>query len=300
MGAGPWVAFPAPLASCGGAKSGHPFPATPFPAMIAGKMGVAMNLTLKAGDPKKDQLEQGRIGLRLGGEELYIDLTAPAGKVTVEQLLPIVQGLASHLAGRAEADSAAAGKPVTCAKGCGACCRQLVPISQAEARALGRLVDAMPEPRRTEIHRRFDAAVAALDDAGMMPRIAERRASPGTTSGDLGLAYFALGIPCPFLEDEACSIHPDRPTICRQFLVHSDPVHCADPASHKVEGVPLAARPFAALLSLDAQDSGVSWMPLTYALGYHDNLPEVEAHRTAPEILQEFFTRLRDPGGNAA
>ena len=57
----------------------------------------------------------------------------------------------------------------------------------------------------------------------------------------LALSYFRLGIPCPFLEEESCSIHPDRPLSCREYLVTSAPIHCAEQAPDKVQGVRLDA-----------------------------------------------------------
>ncbi|HEY5241787.1 MAG TPA: YkgJ family cysteine cluster protein [Polyangiaceae bacterium] len=42
---------------------------------------------------------------------------------------------------------------------------------------------------------------------------------------DAGVAEVIRGetVSCPFLEEESCSIHPDRPPICREYLVTSSP-----------------------------------------------------------------------------
>ena len=58
--------------------------------------------------------------------------------------------------------------------------------------------------------------------------------------GPLITAYFRLGIACPFLESESCSIHRDRPLVCREYLVSSPSEHCADPVRGTIERVPLA------------------------------------------------------------
>lgn len=47
-------------------------------------------------------------------------------------------------------------------------------------------------------------------------------------------AYFALGIPCPFLVDDSCGIHPARPLACREYVVASDPTHCATRADGQI------------------------------------------------------------------
>ncbi|MEZ5279133.1 MAG: hypothetical protein R2770_01565 [Acidimicrobiales bacterium] len=36
-------------------------------------------------------------------------------------------------------------------------------------------------------------------------------------------------VACPLLDDGVCSIRPDRPLACREYLVTSDPKHCAPP-----------------------------------------------------------------------
>ena len=58
--------------------------------------------------------------------------------------------------------AAEAGKAISCHKGCGACCRQLVPISRTEGERLVTLVDAMPEPRRAAVLARFADALPGV------------------------------------------------------------------------------------------------------------------------------------------
>src|SRR5262249_46578500 len=49
------------------------------------------------------------------------------------------------------------GQPITCRKGCSTCCRiQPVPVTPAEAYGIAKLVESLPEPRRTEVLARFD------------------------------------------------------------------------------------------------------------------------------------------------
>src|SRR5580704_8020412 len=80
-------------------------------------------------------------------------LRAPpaAGEPTLEALLPVFQGLTNEVARRGAAKAVADGEKISCRAGCGACCRQAVPVAEAEARMLAALVAAMPEPRRSEI-----------------------------------------------------------------------------------------------------------------------------------------------------
>jgi hypothetical protein len=38
--------------------------------------------------------------------------------------------------------------------------------------------------------------------------------------------YFEARIPCPFLEDERCSVYADRPLVCREHAVTTPPALC--------------------------------------------------------------------------
>ena len=112
------------------------------------------------------------------------------------------------------------GKSISCKAGCGACCRQLVPITPTEAYNLRDLIESLPEPRRSDIRARFAEARRKLDEAGLL----EKLLHPETVGDELravGMEYFRLGIACPFLEAESCSIYPDRPIACREYLVTS-------------------------------------------------------------------------------
>ena len=79
--------------------------------------------------------------LRLAVGDLRIahPITVPDAAVPATAVLPALQGLVNAVVGAAEA-----GREISCRKGCGACCRQLVPISRTEGEALLALVEVMP------------------------------------------------------------------------------------------------------------------------------------------------------------
>src|SRR5690606_11211406 len=91
------------------------------------------------------------IGMKVLSMRISLQLTVSSGLTSAREMLPIAHGLTQMASDIASRESEAAGKPVSCRAGCGACCRQLVPIAQAEAHQLRARVAAMPEPRRTEI-----------------------------------------------------------------------------------------------------------------------------------------------------
>ncbi len=230
----------------------------------------------------------GTVQLRVGGEALAVSVTVPADPVPLAALLPVFQGLADAIVETAARREAAAGRAVTCRAGCGACCRQIVPVSPSEARGLAALVAALPPGRRAAIEARFAAARAAGEAL-----FARTRALGSAALDDIGLAYFGLGIACPFLEAEACSIYPDRPLICREFLATSPPVECQRPGDDRVVGVPGTAHASQALTQVDASLERHDRMPLYDALAYTAAQPSPPAH-PGPALVQAVFARLAD------
>lgn len=254
------------------------------------------SLRLSAGNPDRDSLIVGRIVIVLDDAPVEFELVVPDGKVAFEDTLAVVQGLTDFVVELGTAATEAAGEVISCRAGCGACCRQIVPVSQAEARALVQLVDAMPEPRRSLVRERFYAALETCDANGLLADIDEARAEEAGSVGDIGMRYFRQGLACPFLEYESCSIHSDRPVACREYLVTSPARNCENPSPATISTVILPARPSQALLLADSADSRVTWMPLVYALTYVEQVPPQRPGRTAPDILRDIFSRLGGGG----
>src|SRR5271156_1796035 len=92
--------------------------------------------------------------LRLAIGELRIahPITVPTAPVPATEVLPALQGLVNAVVSAAEV-----GKTISCRKGCGACCRQLVPISCTEGERLLDLIDSLPAERREAVVARFTA-----------------------------------------------------------------------------------------------------------------------------------------------
>jgi Fe-S-cluster containining protein len=215
--------------------------------------------------------------LTMGSLRIAHAITVPNRAVAAAEILPALQGLVN-----AVVDAAAAGKDVSCRKGCGACCRQLVPVSRSEGERLLRVVDALPAERRGKLTARFVDAERRIAEAGLVERA-------GRSDRTLSAAYFALGLPCPFLEDESCSIHPERPLVCREFLVTSPAELCAGPAQ---EGVTPVAVPKVSLAARALQDDGDDWFPLALLMAWARERPRKGTRRPGPEWVQRFLAKL--------
>ena len=146
-----------------------------------------------------------------GTQPLEIEFDVPSGPTSPRVVLPLFQFLTDTVVDQAQKQVVAEGKTISCKAGCGACCRQLVPISQTEARQLAGLIEELPAPRRDQIQSRFNLARQKLAQFSLLAELQDPNQIAGPQLNPLGMRYFSLGIACPFLEAESCSIHPHRP-----------------------------------------------------------------------------------------
>jgi Fe-S-cluster containining protein len=207
-------------------------------------------------------------------------------------LLPLIQQLTNAVVGLAETAVHDQGKAISCQAGCGACCRQLVPVTRAEAHHLKEVIEALPEPRRRILRDRFAAGKQQLANVGMLDSYEQAEENPDRMR--LGRDYFRLGIACPFLEEESCSIHADRPLACREYLVTSPPEQCRSDSEGTIRKVLLPARPMPAFASLDGETvaGGIHWLPLLLAPEWAETHPDTEPLEPGNELFARFMTAM--------
>ncbi len=232
------------------------------------------------------------MSLRLGGEVLDAVLDVPAGPARIDDLVPALQALDDALVHQATRQAERAGRRVSCRAGCGACCRQLVPVSEVEARRLAQLVRGLPAAERAEVEARFARALDALASNGLLDRLRQPEAlTDREERRRVGLEYFARGVACPFLVNESCSIHPDRPLACREYLVTSPAERCARPAPGIIDQVPMPTQLSQALMRFGgaAEPAPPRWLPLVLALEAPPQVPDAPAARSGPELLRRIL-----------
>ncbi|MBV8630353.1 MAG: YkgJ family cysteine cluster protein [Silvibacterium sp.] len=237
--------------------------------------------------------------LPVGGGFLNASATLPGGHTTLTQLLPVIQNLENAIVARVGEEAEQAGSPISCRAGCGACCRQMVPVSFFEADALAHWFEALPENRRAELERRFHSALLALREAGVI----ENLVSDGWTADEesatrLAIDYFHAGVACPFLENESCSIHPIRPLSCREYLVTSPPDLCSDPSVNQVAGVQLPIKLSRVLFAFGqrlAQDRP-GWVPVIFLMAWREGgrNPGDYVSGTGEEVLLQFLKQVTE------
>lgn len=233
-----------------------------------------------------------------GGESITVPL--PPGEVPAYAVLPALRALVDAMMQRVKNASAGRGETITCRAGCGACCRQYVPISDMEARALAELVERMPADRQARVRARFADAEARLREAGMWDRLTRGGRVLASEHTELVVNYFFLGIPCPFLEDEACSIHPDRPLICREYLVVSPATHCAKLERTKIKRL-AAPQTSTALHVMDAahHPDNYNVFPLVAVLDWLRRHPDEPERRTAEAWINHFGHAMQQRFGDS-
>ena len=196
----------------------------------------------------------------------------------------------------------ARGETISCRAGCGACCRQPVPLSEIEIYHLADVVESMPEPRRSDVKQRFQAAVDHFESRGWFDRM--------KAIGDLTLTetpekvvaemqkvvaeYFVDGVACPFLENESCSIHEHRPIACREYMVTSPAENCAQPSATNIAKVPLLMNPSRSLRYVGRTGKLAHWglVPLVRALEFAEEYPESFVEKKGERWAADFFQNL--------
>jgi len=241
----------------------------------------------------------GRVKLRINGQPVELEMTVPAGPVKLQRVIPIFQQLTNMFVDAGVEAAQTEGKSISCKAGCGACCRQPVPIAEAEVYQIAELVEAMPEPRRGVIKARFAAGVAQIRASGWFEAfeacIASGRSMPYDAAAlqqiEVVLQYFRQGVPCPFLEDESCSIHAARPLSCREYLVTSPARNCATPIAGTVHKVDVVMRPSRSLaaISKTGRMNEHGLLLLILALELAAAYPDDSPCKAGSEWMMEFF-----------
>jgi Fe-S-cluster containining protein len=233
------------------------------------------------------------IAIEWHGRSINIEATLAVRPLRPRFLLPLVQHITNAVTSLADAAVKDDGKSITCRAGCGACCRQLVPVTRSEAHNLREGMESLPAERRAVLEARFAEGKRRLADAGLLEKL--EHADETADRVDLGRVYFRLGIACPFLEDESCSIHTDRPLACREYLVTTSAELCRSEHHGEISRVNLPVRTMPAFASLDGlpPNGDVHWMPLLLAPDWAAANPEPEASESGAVLFDRFVKGLK-------
>jgi Fe-S-cluster containining protein len=109
----------------------------------------------------------------------------------------------------------------------------------------------------------------------------------------VGLEYFHLGVACPFLLEESCSIHAERPLVCREYLVVSPPENCTRKTGNPVEVLNMPGQVSKAVRRLGNRNDKRPdrWIPLILALDWVEKHSD-EITRPGTEMIEELLSEL--------
>jgi Fe-S-cluster containining protein len=191
-------------------------------------------------------VERFDIAVNTPAGRLTTALDVPTGFVPITSIVPMTRRLGEEMLRLEEQQSRRTGHTISCRMGCAACCRMLVPLSPPEAFSLLDYVEQLPQERRAALEQKLEASKAALAGHGVLDRLLAVAHADAPISDEelepINRAYYALRHPCPFLEEEMCSIYEARPAACRELLVTSPAQLCNDMAENPVEPIPVAVR----------------------------------------------------------
>jgi len=193
-----------------------------------------------------DMVERFEIALNTPAGRLTTALDVPTGFVPITSIVPVSRRLGEEAMQLEEQHARETGLSISCRMGCAACCRMMVPLSPPEAFALRDYVEQLPEDRRNRLNARLTETKSALEKQGLLePLQAVADASEPLEDEQLdpiNRAYYGLRLPCPFLENELCSIYEARPAACRELLVTSPAELCNNIANNPVQALPVPVR----------------------------------------------------------
>lgn len=158
---------------------------------------------------------------RAGVSKLPVFTTGDAGALT--------RGLYRESTAIEEAGAAAAraqGETIACERGCSACCRTAVVVTEPESIAAAQF---LLEEGNAEARARFEQAYPIWRER-LGDQFDDMMASHNAGDQEASRAKFwaikAEAVMCPFNHDDACVIYPVRPHTCRRTVVLDTNEYC--------------------------------------------------------------------------
>lgn len=253
--------------------------------------------------------ERFEIAINTSAGQVTTGVEVPTSFIPVSAIVPLTRRLGQEAQALEVARSAGSGKAVSCSRGCAACCRMLVPLSVPEALALREWVQALPAEQQQGIMSRVEQTKSLLITHGLWQQLsdlceAERQPNDEMLEA-LNRAYYALRLPCPFLQDELCVIYDERPAACRELLVSSPPERCEDLITNPEPiSAPIRVSTVLALLWQDLTKAPAKLIPLPLVLDWaarhpQDNQRTWRGTELLDRVLDKVWRFLSQPPASA-
>lgn len=248
-------------------------------------------------------MSEARVKLELETDDgiLSLDVAVSSEPLRLAALVPMAQRLTDVLVDLSVAKEKREGRAVSCAAGCGACCRQIVPLSPPEAFVLADFAARLDAEARDALIARFERVTQAVHAHGLRPHLEQLMRGDGVSFDALASDYFDMGEPCPFLLDESCGVHEHRPLICREYNVTSPAAWCGAPKLHSIRKIPMPPGVSYPLARLTAKLTGghPELVPLPLAFEYAEAHAELAFRRwPGVELFEGLVAELKLGGSS--
>lgn len=246
----------------------------------------------------ESEWKTGQITLSVNGTKFEMEMTVPANAVKPTRMLPIFQAMTSSFVDLSVGETEKRGKKISCKAGCGACCRQAVPLAEIEAYQIAEFVENLEEPRRSQIKEKFETGCRHFHETGWFERMDEYGNLSLEERQKTVMEYFHEGIACPFLENESCSIHAVRPLACREYLVTSPAENCASPTAETIRMVEMTVKPSKILRETARSENlkKINFVPMIRALEWAETYSENMPEKTGQDWVMDFVKNLAESG----
>jgi Fe-S-cluster containining protein len=159
------------------------------------------------------QMSQIELSIPIFGKELELTIGFLDMPVRICDFIPLAQGLCDKIISTTLSEAQNLGWKVPCKKGCGFCCKNLVPLSAPEALWLSEEICRLPKSEQKVLQRSIEFARRKLLSVAP-PELAEP-----DMQQEISDWYSGLNLTCPFLVDNSCAIYRFRPLACREHTV---------------------------------------------------------------------------------
>lgn len=178
------------------------------------------------------------VDLPLFGRTIPVKAEVPDARMRLSDLVPLAWSICDRIVSAAQASAESQGRTVSCRKGCSGCCGAYLPgMAEPEAFRLIEDIQRLPNRARERILRGFLEFGEMAEKSGVYEEVKEKCGGIVTTGHGARILrdwWARVRRDCPILENNACSMHSHRPTVCREFLAVSDPALCARCQADKV------------------------------------------------------------------
>jgi len=158
-------------------------------------------------------MSQVELSVPIFGKELNLTIGFLDSPVRICDFVPLAQSLCDKIISVMLSEAQNLGWKVPCKKGCGFCCKNLVPLSAPEALWLSEEICELPKSEQKVLQRSIEFARRKLLSV-TPPEFAEPNLQQ-----EISDWYAGLNLTCPFLVDNSCAIYKFRPLACREHIV---------------------------------------------------------------------------------